>query len=176
MADDPAVEAFLGLGGNIGDVTDSFVRALRFLADSPGVALRRISSIYRTPPWGKLDQPSFFNMAALIETTLPARTLLDLCLGIERKMGRRRLARWGPRTLDIDILTYGDLSIDEPDLQAPHPRIVERAPLAEIAPRLRIAGRDIASLLALADRAGIEVEPLATRRAHAALASTIKNS
>jgi 2-amino-4-hydroxy-6-hydroxymethyldihydropteridine diphosphokinase len=179
VANDPAVEASLGLGGNIGDVTDSFILALRQLADSPGVTLRRISSIYRTPPWGKLDQPSFLNMAALIETTLPARALLALCLEIERKMGRRRLERWGPRTLDIDILTYGDTTIDEPDLKAPHPRIAERAfvlaPLAEMAPRLRIADREIAQWLALVDRAGVEVEPEATAKARAALGLGFEN-
>src|ERR1700677_4829276 len=116
-----------------------------------------MSSIYRTPPWGKLDQPSFLNMAALVETNLSARALLTLCLEIEQKMGRRRLERWGPRTLDIDILTYGDSRIDEPDLTTPHPRTTERAfvlaPLAEIAPRLRIADQEVAHWLALADRA-----------------------
>ena len=103
------VEASLGLGGNIGDVAGSFIDALRRLSQAPGVSLRRASAIYRTPPWGKLDQPSFLNMAALVETNLSARALLALCLEIEQKMGRRRLERWGPRTLDIDILTYGEL-------------------------------------------------------------------
>ena len=137
------------------------------------MSLRRASSIYLTPPWGKLDQPSFLNMAALVETNLPARALLALCLEIEQEMGRRRLERWGPRTLDIDILTYGAATIDEPDLKAPHPRIAERAfvlaPLAEIAPDLRIADQEISRLLALVDRSGVEVEPEATARVRAAL-------
>ena len=179
MANDPTVVASLGLGGNIGDVADSFIRALRWLRDSPGVKPRRISSIYRTPPWGKLDQPPFLNMAALVETDLAPRALLALCLEIEQKMGRRRLERWGPRTLDIDLLTYGDATIDEPELKAPHPRIGERAfvlaPLAEIAPRLRIADRDIAEMLALVDRTGVEIEPEATARARAALGSDFEN-
>jgi 2-amino-4-hydroxy-6-hydroxymethyldihydropteridine diphosphokinase len=173
VANDPVVEASLGLGGNIGDVAGSFIDALRRLSQAPGVSLRRASAIYRTPPWGKLDQPSFLNMAALVETNLSARALLALCLEIEQKMGRRRLERWGPRTLDIDILTYGDSRIDEPDLKAPHPRIAERAfvlaPLAEIAPNFRIADQEISRLLALADRAGVEVEPTATLRLRAAL-------
>jgi 2-amino-4-hydroxy-6-hydroxymethyldihydropteridine diphosphokinase len=173
VASDPVGEASLGLGGNIGDVAGSFIDALRSLHDAPGVKLRRVSSIYLTPPWGKLDQPSFLNMAVLVETGLPAPTLLALCLEIEQNMGRRRLERWGPRTLDIDILTYGDATIDEPELQIPHPRITERAfvlaPLAEIAPRLRIADQEVAHWLALVDRAGVEVEPEATARMRAAL-------
>jgi 2-amino-4-hydroxy-6-hydroxymethyldihydropteridine diphosphokinase len=173
VASDPVVEACFGLGGNIGDVAGSFIHALQSLVDAPDVKLRRASSIYRTPPWGKLDQPSFLNMAVLVETDLPARTLLALCLEIEQKMGRRRLERWGPRTLDIDILTYGDATIDEPDLKTPHPRITERAfvlaPLAEIAPRLRIADQEVAHWLELVDRAGVEVEPAATARVRAAL-------
>ncbi len=176
MADDPAVEAYLGLGGNVGNVAAAFVHALSRLADAPGVKLRRVSSVYRTPPWGKRDQPPFLNMAALVETTLPARALLALCLDIERAMGRRRIERWGPRTLDIDILTYGEARIDEPDLKIPHPRIAERAfvlaPLAEIAPHLQFAGQEIAQWLALADRAGVDIEPQASALARAASGAT----
>jgi 2-amino-4-hydroxy-6-hydroxymethyldihydropteridine diphosphokinase len=172
VAHDLAVEAYLGLGGNIGDVAAAFVQALSRLADAPGVRVRRASSVYRTPPWGKRDQPPFLNMAALVETTLPARALLALCLEIERAMGRRRIERWGPRTLDIDILTYGEATIDEPDLKIPHPRIAERAfvlaPLAEIAPHLRICGREIAQWLALADREGVDIEPQASATVRAA--------
>ena len=172
-----SVETALSLGGNIGDVTEAFIAALKQLVEAPGVTLVRASSVYSTPPWGKLDQPSFLNMAVLVETDLPARTLLALCLEIEQKMGRRRLERWGPRTLDIDILTYGDAKIDEPDLKTPHPRIAERAfvlaPLAEIAPRLRIADQEVTHWLALADRAGVEIEPEATARLRAALSLPI---
>ena len=173
VAIDSVAQASLGLGGNIGDVAGSFIHALRYLFNAPDVKLRSASSIYLTPPWGKLDQPSFLNMAVLVETGLPARALLARCLEIEQTMGRRRLERWGPRTLDIDILTYGDAPIDELDLKTPHPRATERAfvlaPLAEIAPRLRIADRDVAHWLALVDRAGVEVEPEATARMRAAL-------
>jgi 2-amino-4-hydroxy-6-hydroxymethyldihydropteridine diphosphokinase len=163
----------LSLGGNLGDVTSSFIRALVKLAETPGVALRRASSIYATPPWGKVDQPPFLNMAALIETSLSPHALLALCLAVEQEMGRVRRERWGPRTLDIDILTYGDQSIDTPDLKAPHPHLAERAfvlaPLAEIAPRLEVKGRDIERWLARADRTGVEVEPEATQRLREAL-------
>ena len=114
-------------------------------------------------------------MAVVVATTLPARTLLALCLDIERGKGRRRIERWGPRTLDIDILTYGAAEIDEPDLKVPHPRIVERgfvlAPLAEIAPHLRIAGKDAAEWLASADRQGIEVDAEASAKIRAGLGS-----
>jgi 2-amino-4-hydroxy-6-hydroxymethyldihydropteridine diphosphokinase len=173
VIDDSPAEASLGFGGNIGDVEAAFVYALERLARASGVTLLRTSSVFSTPPWGKLDQPPFLNMAAIVATTLPAQALLALCLDIEHGMGRRRLERWGPRTLDIDILTYGDATIDAPDLKVPHPRIAERAfvlaPLSEIAPHLRIAGRNIAELLALADRAGIAIDAEASARLRAAL-------
>ena len=144
------VEAALGLGGNIGDPVAAFAAALQGLTQNPAVALRRISSVYRTAPWGKLDQPEFFNLAVLIETDLAPAELLELCLALERSQGRERRERWGPRTLDIDILTYGAQSIEQPGLQVPHPRIAERAfvlaPLAEIAPAMLIDGVDVVTL------------------------------
>jgi len=166
------VEAYLGLGGNLGDVAQAFVEALARLAAAPGVRLKRVSSVYRTPPWGKRDQPDFLNMAALVETTLPARGLLALCLDIERAMGRRRIERWGPRLIDIDLLTYGEATIDEPDLKVPHPRLVERAfalaPLTEIAPRLSVGGRAVADWLAEVERAEVEIDAAASAVARAA--------
>ncbi|MBV8473197.1 MAG: 2-amino-4-hydroxy-6-hydroxymethyldihydropteridine diphosphokinase [Hyphomicrobiales bacterium] len=175
MASDRRVSATLGLGGNLGDVVGAFAYALAHLKAAPGVGGVRGSSVYRTPPWGKVDQPDFLNMAALVETTLPARKLLDLCLEIERGMGRLRLERWGPRTLDVDILTYGDAAIDEPDLKVPHPRMFERAfvlaPLAEIAPGLAVGGRTIAQALEAVDRAGIERDAEATARLEAGVAT-----
>jgi 2-amino-4-hydroxy-6-hydroxymethyldihydropteridine diphosphokinase len=168
VAGDPAVTAALGLGGNIGDVAGAFLQALGRLADAPGVGRLRASSVYRTPPWGKVDQPDFLNMAALVETTLPPRALLALCLDIERDLGRRRLERWGPRTLDLDLLTYGEATIGEPDLEIPHPRLTERAfvlaPLAEVAPHLRVGGQEIGQWLAAADRAGVEVDVAASAK------------
>ncbi|CAN7173332.1 2-amino-4-hydroxy-6-hydroxymethyldihydropteridine diphosphokinase [Bosea sp. LjRoot237] len=145
-----SVEATLGLGGNLGDPVAAFAAALARLCDHTAVELKRTSSVWRTAPWGKLDQPEFRNMAVLIETSLSADNLLALCLAIERESGRERRERWGPRTLDIDILTYGEETIDQPGLQVPHPRIAERAfvlaPLAEIAPELVIGGCSVAGL------------------------------
>ncbi|AMJ61185.1 hypothetical protein AXW83_13550 [Bosea sp. PAMC 26642] len=169
------VEAALGLGGNLGDPVAAFAAALKGLARHPAIASVRSSSVYRTAPWGKLDQPEFLNMAVLIETDLAARELLALCLELERANGRERGERWGPRTLDIDILTYGDAVIDEPGLQLPHPRIAERAfvlaPLAEIAPALPIGGSSTDALRdALADST-VRRDTGATERLRQALGS-----
>lgn len=171
------IEATLGLGGNIGDVVESFRHALSALAADPRVSLLAISSVWRTPPWGKLDQPDFLNMAARIETAMTAQELLALCLELERQSGRERRERWGPRTLDIDILTYGSGAIDEPGLQIPHPRIAERAfvlaPLAEIAPAMTIAGKLVAQLWSGMNDPGLQVEQQATERLHLTLPSVI---
>jgi 2-amino-4-hydroxy-6-hydroxymethyldihydropteridine diphosphokinase len=165
------VEAALGLGGNLGDPVVAFATALRRLETHHAVSLVRPSSVYRTAPWGKLDQPEFLNMAVLVETGLSARALLELCLSLEREGGRERRERWGPRTLDIDILTYGGQTIDEPGLQVPHPRIAERAfvlaPLAEIAPGMMIGGRSVANLLEAVIDDTIRRDPAATERLRA---------
>lgn len=165
------VEAALGLGGNLGDPVVAFATVLRRLEAHEAVSRIRPSSVYRTAPWGKLDQPEFLNMAVLVETTLSARALLDLCLSLEREGGRERRERWGPRTLDIDILTYGRETIDEPGLQVPHPRIAERAfvlaPLAEIAPGLEIGGRSVADLLEAVKDETIRRDPAGTERLRA---------
>jgi len=169
------VVAALGLGGNVGDVAAAFIEALARLGTTQGVNLTAWSSVYRTPPWGKLDQPDFLNMAALVETTLPARALLALCLEVERGLGRERRERWGPRLIDIDILTYGEATIDEPDLKVPHPRLAERAfvlvPLAEIAPRLVIGGRTVADWLTRVNRAGVEIDADSSAKLAAELAA-----
>jgi 2-amino-4-hydroxy-6-hydroxymethyldihydropteridine diphosphokinase len=169
------VVAALGLGGNVGDVANAFVEAFARLAAAPGVSLGALSSVYRTPPWGKLDQPDFLNMAALVETTLPARALLTLCLEVERGLGRERRERWGPRLIDIDVLTHGEAMIDEPDLKVPHPRLTQRAfalaPLAEIAPRLMVGGRTIADWLTRIDHAGIAIDAAASARLVAEVAA-----
>ena len=168
MSAEAGVVAALGLGGNIGDVAAAFVEALALLGSASGMDLTALSSVYRTPPWGKLDQPDFLNMATLVETTLAARALLTLCLDVERRLGRERRERWGPRLIDIDILTFDDATIDEPNLKVPHPRLTERAfalaPLAEIAPRLLIGGRTVADWLTRSDRAGVEIDPATSAR------------
>jgi 2-amino-4-hydroxy-6-hydroxymethyldihydropteridine diphosphokinase len=118
-----------------------------------------VSSLYRTPPWGKTDQPEFLNAAAEIETSRDPRSLLELCLEAERKLKRVRATRWGPRTIDIDILLFGDVFLWEEGLEIPHPRLTERAfvlvPLAEIAPGLQIAGEPLETHLARVDSGGI---------------------
>lgn len=168
------VEATLGFGGNLGDPVAAFAAALRRLERHPAIGSVVFSSVYRTAPWGKLDQPEFLNMAASIETSLPARDLLALCLEIEREGGRERGERWGPRTIDIDVLIYGCERIDESGLQVPHPRIAERAfvlaPLAEIAPELRIEGRAVADLLEAVTSEAIRRDGVATDRLKALLA------
>jgi len=168
------VVAALGLGGNVGDVAGAFVEALARFAATPGVSLAALSSVYRTPPWGKLDQPDFLNMAARIETTLSPRALLTLGLDVERGLGRERRERWGPRLIDIDILAYGEATIHEPDLKVPHPRLTERAfalaPLAEIAPRLAVGGRTVAEWLTRVDPAGVSIDAAASARLGAELA------
>lgn len=163
-----SVEAALGLGGNLGDPVAAFAAALGSLRAHEAVELTAISSVYRTPPWGRLDQPDFLNMAALVETSLKPQDLLALCLRLEREAGRERRERWGPRTLDIDILTYGDRTIDEPGLTVPHPRLSERAfalvPLAQIAPALVLENKRLAEHTMLVREPGLVIAPEETRR------------
>ncbi len=153
--------AWLGLGGNVGDPVAAMAEALSRLDAHPDCAVSAVSRLYRTPPWGKTDQDWFFNSAAAIETTLGPHGLLDLCLEIERAMKRIRQERWGPRTLDMDILAYDDLPVHDDRLTLPHPRMLDRAfvlmPLADVAPSLVIGGSPVAAWLADADKAGIEI-------------------
>ncbi len=155
-----AVKAFIGLGGNIGDPPAAMHSALAMIADDPKTRVSAVSSLYRTPPWGKTDQPDFFNAVAEVETALSARALLELCLSVETRLKRVRSERWGPRSIDLDILAFGSTEIDERGLQIPHPRMTERAfvlvPLAEIAPDLTIRGRSVTEWLKLLETSGIE--------------------
>jgi 2-amino-4-hydroxy-6-hydroxymethyldihydropteridine diphosphokinase len=158
-------DALLGLGGNVGDVRATLEKAVALFADGEGVILRARSSDYVTPPWGLTDQPPFINLAIQVETVLRPRALLERALEVERALGRDRAreTRWGPRTIDIDLIAYDDLAIDERDLILPHPRLFERAfvlvPLAEIVPDRVIGGRKIKDALAAIDAAGIEKLP-----------------
>jgi 2-amino-4-hydroxy-6-hydroxymethyldihydropteridine diphosphokinase len=149
--------AVLGLGGNIGDTHALMRDAIRLLSAQTGVALEAVSALYRTPPWGKTDQPPFLNAALRIETSLPPRDLLRTVLSVEKELGRERNERWGPRTIDIDILLYGASVIGEAGLEVPHPRLTERAfalaPLMDVLPQAQIAGRPAADWLAETDRA-----------------------
>jgi 2-amino-4-hydroxy-6-hydroxymethyldihydropteridine diphosphokinase len=159
-------EAVLSLGGNLGDPRATLARAVDLLCDGEAVRLIARSSEWRTPPWGDPDQPAFVNLCLIVETALAPRDLLARARAVETALGRNRSAerRWGPRTVDIDIVTIGDgaggeLIIDEPGLTLPHPRALERAfvlaPLAEIAPQQRVAGTTALVALARLDVAGV---------------------
>ena len=159
-------QVLLGLGGNVGDVRSTLDEAIALIADSVHVKLIARSSDYRTPPWGVTEQPPFVNCAILVETALSPRALLDRALTVERALGRDRAKeqRWGPRSIDIDLIAYGDVAVDEPGLTLPHPRLFERAfvlvPLAEIVPDRMVAGRRVRDALAQLDASGIERLPL----------------
>jgi 2-amino-4-hydroxy-6-hydroxymethyldihydropteridine diphosphokinase len=155
-------EALLALGGNIGDVRTTLDRAEAMLGEPGDMRIRARSSDYRTPPWGITDQAPFVNRCIAVETALAPLALLDRAQAVERALGRDRAheQRWGPRTVDIDIISYDDLVLDDPRLTLPHPRLFERAfvlvPLAEIAPERVIAGLRVADALVKVDRSGIE--------------------
>jgi 2-amino-4-hydroxy-6-hydroxymethyldihydropteridine diphosphokinase len=139
--------AYVGLGANIGPREATLLRAVDLIAVVPGVAVLELSSFRETEPVGITDQPEFLNGALALDTTLSPRELLDALLAVERELGRVRIdgERWGPRTIDLDLLLYGDETIDEPGLTVPHPRLHERSfalePLAELDPDVAIPGR-----------------------------------
>jgi 2-amino-4-hydroxy-6-hydroxymethyldihydropteridine diphosphokinase len=145
--------AFLGLGANLGDPKAQLQQALKLLHHSQGVSVKRISSLYETSPVGYEDQPNFYNLVAQIDTTLPPSELLHTTQKIEQRLHRVRKQRFGPRTIDVDILLYGDRVIATPDLTIPHPRLLERAfvliPLHELTGELIIAtGQSISEAIA----------------------------
>lgn len=154
------MKAWLGIGSNIGDMAAMLDRAVAALAAVPGIRVLARSPDYRTPPWGKTDQPWFLNGAVAIETDLDPHALLDACQGIERDLGRIREERWGPRIIDIDVLAYEGAAVDDERLVLPHRYVRERAfvlvPLAEIAPNLTIGGEKVSDALTKLDRTGIE--------------------
>ena len=146
-----STKAFIGLGANLGDPEAQVRRALTALAELPGTRLLAASSLYRSAPVGVIAQPDFINAVAEAQTTLTARALLEALLAAERRFGRRRDFPGAPRTLDLDLLLYGDRVIAEPGLVVPHPHMHERgfvlAPLAEIAPDIAIPGKGRAGAL-----------------------------
>ena len=127
--------AYVGLGSNLGD-REAMIRAA--IAALPGVVA--VSELRETDPVGVTEQPAFLNGAVALETALSARELLESLLAIERSLGRERRERWGPRTIDLDLLLYGRETVDEPELTVPHPRLHERRfalePLADLDPEL----------------------------------------
>ena len=161
------VPAWVAIGGNQGQVRATLEAAIEAIDALPGTRVLQRSSLYRTPAWGRTDQPDFINGVLAVETTLAAPDLLANLLGIERRFGRLRdedAGRWGPRTLDLDLLLHDDQVLELPGLSLPHPRLHERAfvlvPLAEIAPGLVVPGRGrVDGLLAKVDASGIEAIP-----------------
>ena len=142
--------AYVGLGTNLGDREATLRQAVDLLRER--VDVRAVSSVRETEPWGLVDQPPFLNAAVEVETELTARELLDLLFDVEQSLGRTREGpRYGPRTIDLDLLVYGEETLDEPGLTVPHPRLHERRfalePLAELAPDLVVPGRGPVSRL-----------------------------
>jgi 2-amino-4-hydroxy-6-hydroxymethyldihydropteridine diphosphokinase len=144
-----AVRAYVGMGANLGDPAAQVRAAIAALASLPRTRLAGASSLYRTAPVGYADQPDFVNAVAALDTELPPHELLEALQAIERGAGRSRSFRNAPRTLDLDLLLYGDATLDGPALSVPHPRMHERAfvlaPLVEIAPGIAIPGHGLAA-------------------------------
>ena len=137
--------AYVGIGSNLDDPVRQVEAAIEHLAAIRGTRLLARSPLYRSAPWGGIEQPDFVNAVAALETRLDPMSLLQALRGIEDAQGRTRGAqRWGPRVIDLDLLVYADVTIDEPDLTVPHPRIAERnfvlLPLMDVAPELVIPG------------------------------------
>jgi 2-amino-4-hydroxy-6-hydroxymethyldihydropteridine diphosphokinase len=149
-----ATRAYVGLGANLGERETTIRRAVELLAETAGVAVVAVSTLRETDPVGYADQPRFLNGVAALETTLAPRALLERLLAVERELGRVRGEgpRFGPRTIDLDLLLHGDEVVDEPGLVVPHPRLAERQfvlePLHELDPRLALPdGRRVSELL-----------------------------
>jgi 2-amino-4-hydroxy-6-hydroxymethyldihydropteridine diphosphokinase len=154
------VDAFIALGGNVGDRHATLRRAIDAIAATPGLTLLACSRVREYPAWGPIAQSAYLNAVAHVRAAIPPRALLESLLVIERALGRNRASeqRWGPRTLDLDLLLYGDRIIREPDLTVPHPWLHKRRfvlePLAELCPDRTVPGldRSVRDLLEALDR------------------------
>lgn len=157
--DDHWHRALIGLGGNIGDVRAHMLAALEALCGGDDVRLMRSSGIYETPPWGIEDQPVFLNSCIEVSSRLGPEKLLEKCHQAERALKRQRTIRWGPRTIDLDILLMENVNFESEHLRIPHPRISQRAfvlvPLSEIAPDWMLEGKSIAQLCEEVDKGGV---------------------
>ena len=145
--------AVIAMGSNLGDRLDNLQGGLDALFDTPGLAFAAVSPVFETSPVGGPEQGAYLNAVLIAETLLPARAVLDRCHGVEGAFGRVRIERWGPRTLDLDLIIYGDQVSDDPELTLPHPRAHERAfvlaPWLAADPQAWIPGRGrVADLLA----------------------------
>jgi 2-amino-4-hydroxy-6-hydroxymethyldihydropteridine diphosphokinase len=156
-----AFDATLALGSNMGDRVHNLEEAIARLTADGTIELVARSRLYRTAPWGVTDQDWFVNACIAIKTGLSPRELLRHCQAVENDMGRVRTKRWGPRIIDVDILTFGSLKVDETDLSIPHPLIAERAfvliPLKDVAPQLRIEGASLDTLLGKLDTRDVQL-------------------
>lgn len=139
--------SFLSIGTNIGDRQENIRQAIKILEQDSNIDIRGISKVYETKPWGLLDQASFLNICVDIDVKCTADKLLSICQNIEHELKRERLVRWGPRTIDVDILFFNDSIIEEENLIVPHPRIQERAfvlvPLMDLDENLSVKGKNI---------------------------------
>lgn len=155
--------AYISFGSNMGDKVESLRQAVSFLQQHPSIEVTKVSSIYDTDPVGYEDQDLFMNLVVEVKTSLGAESLLDACQEIEQQLKRVRLIRWGPRTMDLDIILYGDEIIETERLIVPHPRMHERAfvlvPLAEIAPNViqPVENTSITELLAQVGEEGVRL-------------------
>ena len=147
-----AYDALIGIGSNVGDKAANIVRAIEILCSDGAVRLVAASRLYRSAPWGILDQDWFVNGAAAVATDVAPHELLRRCLAVEDAMGRVRSVKWGPRLVDVDVLTYRGQTIDTPDLKIPHPFIEQRSfvvlPMMDLAPDEVVRGRRVRELLA----------------------------
>ncbi len=154
-----AFDCIIALGSNLGDKPGNIESAIELLTERGDIRVVRRSRNFATEPWGKLDQDWFVNACIAVATKLDPRELLIRCKDIERRMGRVATERWGPRVIDLDLLTYGDRVLNEPDLVLPHPHMGERAfvlaPLMDIAPELMVRGKSVRELLSAIDQAGV---------------------
>mgnify|MGYP001231039473 CR=1 FL=1 len=162
MPAEPALPlAYLCLGANLGDRAGTMAQALAAL-EAAGLVVTARSSLYETPPWGPIPQPSYLNQVAAVLSPFDPHALLDLALKVERRLGRDRSreVRFGPRAIDIDILLFAKETVATPGLVLPHPRLLERAfalvPLLEIAPEITVGGMPARDALARLDASGVE--------------------
>ncbi|MFB0616018.1 2-amino-4-hydroxy-6-hydroxymethyldihydropteridine diphosphokinase [Streptomyces sp. AGS-58] len=155
--------AVVSIGSNLGNRLETLQGAVDALEDTPGVRVKAVSPVYETEPWGVApgSQPSYFNAVVVLKTTLPPDSLLERAHAVEEAFHRVRDERWGPRTLDVDIVAYADVTSDDPHLTLPHPRAHERAfvlaPWHDVDPQARLTGRGtVADLLSAVTRDGVE--------------------
>ncbi|MGH2659104.1 MAG: 2-amino-4-hydroxy-6-hydroxymethyldihydropteridine diphosphokinase [Actinomycetota bacterium] len=157
--------AYLGLGSNLGDRLANLQRAVELLAAQPGLKVVRSSRVYETDPVGGPPQPDYLNAVVEVETSVSPRELLNVCMEVERGFGRVRDERWGPRTIDIDVLTYDEEEVDDPDLTVPHPRMHQRGfvlvPLIELGADPVLPGGRRLSTIRLGPGAVLGVRPFA---------------